>query len=50
MPLGSGGQPTADMLRRDNHAYRAVARLAKGVSIEQAQAKLTLMGDADCRA
>ncbi|RPJ59155.1 MAG: ABC transporter permease, partial [Acidobacteria bacterium] len=42
--LGSGGQPTADMLRRDNHEYLAVARLRPGVSIEQAQAKLTAMG------
>ena len=44
MPMGTGGQPTADMLRRDNHVYGAVARLATGVSIEEAQAKLTLMG------
>ncbi len=43
-PLGSGGQPDADMLRRDNHEYQALARLKPGVSIERAQAKLTLMG------
>jgi putative ABC transport system permease protein len=43
-PLGTGGQPDADMLRRDNHEYLAVARLARGVSIQRAQAKLTVMG------
>ncbi|TMF23714.1 MAG: ABC transporter permease [Chloroflexi bacterium] len=43
-PLGTGGQPDADMLRRDNHEYLALARLARGVSIEQAQARLTVMG------
>jgi cell division protein FtsX len=45
-PLGTGGPPDANMLRRDNHAYRALARLRPGVTIEQAQAKLTLMGTA----
>jgi putative ABC transport system permease protein len=45
-PLGTGGPPDANMLRRDNHAYRALARLRSGVTIEQAQAKLTLMGAA----
>jgi putative ABC transport system permease protein len=45
-PLGTGGQPDANMLRRDNHSYRALARLRSGVTIEQAQAKLTLMGTA----
>jgi len=43
-PRGTGGQPNADMLRRDNHEYQALARLKPGVSIEQAQAKLTAMG------
>ena len=43
-PIGTGGQPDANMLRRDNHVYAAVARLKPGVSIEQAQAKLTVMG------
>jgi putative ABC transport system permease protein len=42
--LGTGGQPDANMLRRDNHVYLAVARLRRGVSLEQAQAKLTVMG------
>ena len=45
-PLGTGGVPDANMLRRDNHAYRALARLRPGVTIEQAQARLTLMGAA----
>jgi len=45
-PLGTGGAPDANMLRRDNHVYRALARLRPGVTIEQAQAKLTLMGTA----
>src|SRR2546421_711378 len=43
-PVGTGGQPDADMLRRDNHEYLALARLARGMSIEQAQARLTVMG------
>jgi putative ABC transport system permease protein len=43
-PLGTGGQPDTDMLRRDNHVYLGVARLRQDVSIEQAQAKLTVMG------
>ena len=43
MPLSSG-QPNANMLRRDNHIYRALARLQPGVSIEKAQARLTVMG------
>jgi putative ABC transport system permease protein len=45
-PLGTGGTPDANMLRRDNHAYRALARLRSGVTIEQAQARLTVMGRA----
>jgi putative ABC transport system permease protein len=45
-PLGTGGTPDANMLRRDNHAYRALARLSSGVTIEQAQARLTFMGTA----
>ncbi len=43
LPLGTGGVPTADLLRRDNHMYQSIARLKAGVSIEQAQAKLTPM-------
>ena len=34
----------ADLLRRDNHIYQAVARLKAGVKLEQAQATLTTMG------
>jgi putative ABC transport system permease protein len=45
-PLGLGGQPDAGILRRDNHAFMALARLRPGVSIEQAQAKLTVMATA----
>lgn len=44
LPLGTGGPPTADMLRRDNHIYGAIALLSPGVSTGQAQAKLTVMG------
>jgi len=33
-----------DRLRRDNHIFRAAARLRTGVSVGQAQAKLTAMG------
>ena len=45
-PLGTGGQPDANMLRRDNHVYRSLARLRPGVTLDQAQAKLTVMGTA----
>ncbi len=48
-PLGLGGQPDAGILRRDNHAFMALARLKPGVSIEQAQAKLTVMATAIAR-
>ena len=44
-PIGTGGQPSADMLRRDNHVYQSIARLRHGVSVEHAQAKLTVLGD-----
>jgi putative ABC transport system permease protein len=44
LPFGTGGTPTRDMLRRDNHSYRAIARLRRGVSLEQAQAHLTAAG------
>ena len=43
-PLGTGGTPNAGMLRRDNHAYQAIARLQRGVTLEQAQARLTAQG------
>ena len=45
-PLGSGGQPDPSWMRRDNHAFAALARLRPGVSIERAQAKLTVMAAA----
>ena len=35
----------ADLMRRDNHVFGALARLRKGVSLEQAQARLTVMGE-----
>jgi putative ABC transport system permease protein len=43
-PIGTGGTPNADMLRRDNHAYQAVARLRRGLTLEQAQSRMTAMG------
>ena len=43
-PLAVDQFPQQDRLRRDNHIFRAVARLRPGVSVEQAQAKLTTMG------
>src|SRR5579862_1973789 len=43
VPLGFGSNPPQGVMRRDNHTWRAVARLRVGVSIEQAQAKLTVM-------
>jgi putative ABC transport system permease protein len=33
----------ADLLRRDNHIFRVIARLRQGVSIDQAQSRLTPM-------
>jgi hypothetical protein len=44
LPIGTGGQPAPEMLRRDNHTFQAIARLAPGISIAQAQARLTAMG------
>jgi predicted permease len=44
-PLGTGGQPDANMLRRDNHVYQSLARLKRGVPVARAQAKLTVVGD-----
>ncbi len=41
-PIGTGGTPDANMLRRDNHVYAAIARLRPGVSISQAQAWMTV--------
>jgi putative ABC transport system permease protein len=43
-PLGFGRTPPQWSQRRDNHVFRAVARLKPGVDIEQAQAKLTTLG------
>ena len=37
------GYAPPQMMRRDNHTMRAIARLRDGVSIEQAQAKLTAL-------
>jgi predicted permease len=42
-PNGLGGTPPPMLMRRDNHVMRAVARLKPGVSIQQAQARLTVM-------
>ena len=42
-PLGIAvGDP--QVMRRDNHIYEAIARLRSGVSVQQAQSKLTGMG------
>jgi putative ABC transport system permease protein len=43
-PLGFGSTPPAWTMRRDNHVFRAIARLQPGVTIQTAQAKLTAMG------
>ncbi|MBZ5583521.1 MAG: ABC transporter permease [Acidobacteriia bacterium] len=43
-PLGMGGPRDANMLRRDNHTLRAIARLKRGVPLGEAQARLTIMG------
>jgi hypothetical protein len=37
------GEPTPDMLRRDNMVWQAVARLKEGVSLQQAKAQLGIM-------
>lgn len=42
-PNGWSGTPPPMLMRRDNHITRAVARLKPGVSIERAQARLTVM-------
>lgn len=49
MPIGTGGPPTPDLLRRDNHVYQVVARLRSGVTIDRAQAQLTTMGSVVAR-
>ena len=43
-PLGFGSTPLDWTMRRDNHVFNAIARLKPGVAIDQAQAKLTVMG------
>ncbi|MBZ5594335.1 MAG: ABC transporter permease [Acidobacteriia bacterium] len=43
-PLGVAGSRDADLLRRDNHTFIALARLKAGTSLQQAQTKLTVMG------
>jgi putative ABC transport system permease protein len=43
-PFGFGPTPPASLLRRDNHIFGVVARLRAGVTLERAQAKLTVMG------
>jgi len=42
-PLGFRPQPPQWTLRRDNHVFNAIARLRPGVTVEQAQARLTAM-------
>jgi putative ABC transport system permease protein len=42
-PNGFGGTPPAWAMRRDNHVFQSVARLRPGVSISQAQVRLTAM-------
>ena len=49
LPIGTGGQPNANMLRRDNHVFQVIARLQRGVSVERAQTQLTAMGAAVAR-
>jgi len=44
LPLGVGPTPDPADMRRDNHRFRAVARLRPGISVEMAQARLTGMG------
>ena len=44
LPLKIAGNRTADVLRRDNHMYQAIARLRAGMSLKEAQSRLTVMG------
>ncbi|MBZ5729228.1 MAG: ABC transporter permease [Acidobacteriia bacterium] len=44
LPLKIAGARDADTLRRDNHIYQSVARLARGVSLQQVQSRLSVMG------
>ncbi len=43
-PQGFTNEQWQNAQRRDNHLYRTIARLKAGVSLEEAQAKLTAMG------
>lgn len=43
-PLAIDQFPERDRFRRDNHIFRDIARLRPGVSLEQAQARLTAIG------
>ncbi|HYO84698.1 MAG TPA: ABC transporter permease, partial [Bryobacteraceae bacterium] len=43
-PLALGSRLSADTLRRDNHVYWAVGRLAPGVTLEKARSQFTAMG------
>jgi putative ABC transport system permease protein len=43
-PLAVDQFPERDRLRRDNHIFQTLARLQPGVTVEQAQTRLTAMG------
>jgi predicted permease len=43
-PLAVDQFPEHDRLRRDNHIFQTLARLQPGVTVEQAQTRLTAMG------
>jgi predicted permease len=43
-PIALPSPAPADLVRRDNHIFRAVARLRPDVSVAEAQAKLSAMG------
>jgi putative ABC transport system permease protein len=44
-PLGFNAEQLRNIQRRDNHIFQTVARLRHGVSLRQAQAKLTGIGE-----
>ena len=44
LPLQITDNRSPDGLRRDNHIYQAITRLRAGVSLKQAQSRLTVMG------
>jgi putative ABC transport system permease protein len=45
VPINFGANPSADLARRDNMVYQAVARLKMGVTLAQAKAQVAVMAE-----